>query len=433
MSEKRPVKRLEASRRSGNYIKQDFMSLGPRVKAGEPMILTTASVPVEIFRAMDIPYVFEPWFMGVVNAKQMGGKMYGYLKDGGYRDDVCSYCSMGLACSFDPNPEDGPWGGLPRPTIIMGGTDGIGCSCFAKLDELKAERFGAKLYSIQQCRQSNFNMPDNWWEKSADHWEDLIPKDRLDHYENEVRLLVEFLEMETGRKLDKNKFIHVLNNVNEQERYNKKVRDLVAKTKPTPAVASDTINAVQQAQWLRGSDWAVEHARLFAEEVQQLVDKGYAAIPNERVRLMWIGRGLWHSMNFYQHFEEKYGAGFIWTMYLGLAADGYPRHNVEENPFRNVAARVALIEEFLHNPKCVAQWYVNQAITHQIDGVVYLVPENCMANGDLAYNIINELESAKIPVCVLRSDPADAKQWSEEEMVAIVEDLIENRIMTKNQ
>lgn len=431
MADKRPIKRLEAAKRSGAHIKEDFQSLGPRVAAGEPMILTGAMSPIEVFRAMDIPYVIRPWWMGVVNAKQMGGKMYGYLKDAGYRDDICSYCSMDFACAHDPHPEEGPWGGLPKPTIYIGGSDGIGCSSCMKLDELIADKFGAKLFSIHQYKQVNFNEPDNWWEKEEKHWDELLSKERLDHYENEIRLLVEFLERETGRMLNKNKLIKILNNVNTQEYYNKQVRDLIARTKPSPAVISDTINAVQQAQWLRGTDWAVEHSRMFYEEVKNLVDQGIGAVPNEQVRLMWIGRGLWHSMLFYQHFEEKYGAAFIWTMYLGLGADGYPRHYVEENPFRNIAARIALIEEFLHNPKYAVQWYVNQAVTNQIDGVVYLVPENCMANGDLAYNIIHELEAAGVPVCVLRSDPADAKQWSEKEMVAEVEKLIEERILQK--
>ena len=323
MSDKRPVKRLEAARRSGAHIKEDFMTLGPRVAQGEPLVLTGAMTPMEIFRAMDIPYLVKPWWMGVVNAKQLGGKMYGYLKDAGYRDDMCSYCTMSLACAHDPHPEEGPWGGMPRPTILLGGSDGVGCSSYFKLDELEAEALGAKLYSMHQFKQANFDCPDNWWEKEEKHWEDLQSKERTDFYEQEVRLLVNFLENETGRKLDKNKLIHVLNNVNEQEHYNKLVRDLVARTRPAPAVISDTINAVQQAQWLRGTDWAVEHAKRFYEEVKALADQGIGAVPNEQVRLMWIGRGLWHDMVFYQHFEEKYGAAFIWTMYMGLGADGY--------------------------------------------------------------------------------------------------------------
>jgi hypothetical protein len=40
---------------------------------------------------------------------------------------------------------------------------------------------------------------------------------------------------------------------------------------------------------------------------------------------MWVGRGLWSDMGFYQRWEDSHGAVFVWSMYLGLAADGYLR------------------------------------------------------------------------------------------------------------
>ena len=46
---------------------------------------------------------------------------------------------------------------------------------------------------------------------------------------------------------------------------------------------------------------------------------------DERVRLMWIGRGLWFNLGFYQRLAEEHGAVFVWSMYLAIAADGYIR------------------------------------------------------------------------------------------------------------
>ena len=186
-----------------------------------------------------------------------------------------------------------------------------------------------------------------------------------------------------------------------------------------------------QAQWHRGTRWGVEMAKSLYEEVKELVDKGIPAVPNEKIRLLWIGRGLWFNLAFYQHFEEKYGAAFIWTMYLGIAADGYIRHNVEENPIRSLASRFCFLEDILHVPPFNSQWFVKEARNNQIDGVVFLVPENCMNNGDFSYNIIKSLEDAGFPVCVLRADPADSKKWNQENMVAAVEELIENRIIPR--
>ena len=82
-----------------------------------------------------------------------------------------------------------------------------------------------------------------------------------------------------------------------------------------------------QPQWQRGTQWAVGHAKEFYEEIKGLVDAGHAACPNEKIRLMWIGRGLWFNLGFYQYFEEKYGAVFVWSMYLAMGADAYIRNN----------------------------------------------------------------------------------------------------------
>lgn len=55
------------------------------------------------------------------------------------------------------------------------------------------------------------------------------------------------------------------------------------------------------------------HAKSLYEEIKELIDKGEAAVPNEKYRMMWLGRGMWQDFGFYQRFEEKYGAVFMWS------------------------------------------------------------------------------------------------------------------------
>ena len=92
-------------------------------------------------------------------------------------------------------------------------------------------------------------------------------------------------------------------------------------------------------QWHRGTEWARDAARAFHEEVEGLVADGAAVCEDERLRLMWIGRGLWFNLGFYQHFQREYGAVFVWSMYLAIAADGYLRYGGP--PLRALAARFA--------------------------------------------------------------------------------------------
>lgn len=418
------IKSMEAAKTASKYQKEWFMGLSDRVKSGEPFAYLNADVPLEILRAMDIPFVVNQWWAAICSAKQMSPRYFELLSDNGYRDDLCSYCATAFAGSMDSEPEKGPWGGLPKPTLAI---TRLTCDSQGRIFELLAKNYGAKFYPMENTIPTY--VPDKWWEKASDDWENLYQKERLDAAVEELKGLIRFFEMETGRMFDENKLIEVMNLINEQESYYKKARDLIAETSPAPVTIADTVNAVMQAQWQRGTKWAAEHARKFYEEIETMVKNGHQACPGEKIRLMWIGRGLWFNLGFYQYFEEKYGAVFVWSMYLAMGADAYIRNNPEKDPLRALAARFIGMEDFLHMPPWNAEWFVSEAKHNNIDGVVYLVPENCMQAVEGSYFITKRLEDAGIPVLQLRADPVDARKWNQESMSVAVEDFLKTRIM----
>ncbi|MBQ8307075.1 MAG: 2-hydroxyacyl-CoA dehydratase [Blautia sp.] len=426
------VKKLQATAAASAYQKQWFAGLLERVKNGEDFGYLNADVPMEILRAMDIPFVVNQWWAAICGAKRMTRKYFGLLRDAGYRDDLCSYCATAFAESLDPDDHNydeagkpmGPWGGLPDPTLAI---TRLTCDCQSKIFELFAMNHGASFYAMENTVPRK--VPLNWFEMAPDHWEDLYDKDRLDTAVEELKELIRFLEMKTGKMFDINQLERVMNLINEQESWYKKIRDLIAECHPVPVTVVDTINAVMQAQWQRGTEWAVGHAKGLYEEIKALADKGEAAVPNEKYRLMWIGRGLWHDFAFYQRFEQKYGAVFMWSMYLAMGADAYIRNHVEDDPLRALAARYIGMEDFLHMPPWNNQWFLQQARQNDIDGVVYMIPENCMQAVEGSYFIIKTLEDAGIPVLSFHADPVDPRKWSAETMTGLVEEFIENRVM----
>lgn len=426
------VKKLKATAAAGAYQKEWFFKLKKRVEDGEHFAYLNADVPMEVLRTMDIPFVVNQWWAAICGAKRMTPKYYGLLKKEGYRDDLCSYCATAFAESLDPedhktDPEGkplGPWGGLPSPTLAI---TRLTCDCQGKIFELFARRHGADFYAMENTVPDK--TPGGWYEMAADNWEELYDKDRLDMAVEELKELIRFLEMKTGKMFDKNRLIGVMNLINEQEGWYRKIRDLIAASHPVPVTVVDTINAVMQAQWQRGTRWAADHARGLYEEIKELADNKEAAVPGERYRLMWIGRGIWHDFSFYQRFEKKYGAVFVWSMYLAMGADAYIRNHVEEDPLRALAARYIGMEDFLHMPPWNSQWYLQQARQNDIDGVVYMVPENCMQAVEGSYFIKKTLEDAGIPVLLFKADPVDARKWDAGSMTCLVEDFIEKRVI----
>ncbi|MFC5827547.1 2-hydroxyacyl-CoA dehydratase family protein [Nonomuraea insulae] len=77
-----------------------------------------------------------------------------------------------------------------------------------------------------------------------------------------------FLETTTGGRFGESRFREVMALVNEQEEWNRKTRDLIARTRPAPIGVNDGIPAVMLPQWHRGTEWARDAARSLYEEVR---------------------------------------------------------------------------------------------------------------------------------------------------------------------
>ena len=97
------VKKLAATKAASVYQKEWFAGLKKRVEQGEDFGYLNADVPMEVLRAMDIPFVVNQWWAAICGAKRMTKKYFGLLKEAGYRDDLCSYCATAFAESLDPD------------------------------------------------------------------------------------------------------------------------------------------------------------------------------------------------------------------------------------------------------------------------------------------------------------------------------------------
>ena len=206
------------------------------------------------------------------------------------------------------------------------------------------------------------------------------------------------------------------------------MRRLIATAPECPVRMTEQITNVMATQWVRGSEWALAHARAFHDEVKQRVDAGVAACPGERARLMWIGAGLWHDTGFYTAFEASHRAVFVWSMYLAFGPDGYIRYGLDD-PMAALASRTASFNEYLHNPPWAAEWIVHQAREHRIDGALVLRPRSMKPAGTGRLFIERALEDAGIPVLPIEADVVDARAWDADGARAGVRSFLETRVL----
>lgn len=378
----------------GLYQRDWFAGIRRRAAAGEPFAVINADAPQEIFRAFDVPFVVNQWWASIVAAKQQSRRYLELLERQGYPTTVEPYSAQGLSAALDADAGTAPWGGLPRPQWLSAFTS---TAATRGIFSSWAEETGAELIGFDRTIETRLELPPDWWDSLPHDWDGVLEKPRLDLIEAELGQAIERIERGTGRLFDEPKFREVMNLVNEQEDWYRRTRDLIARTRPAPVGVVDTMPATMVPQWHRGTVWGRDAAKALHDAVQQRVDLGQAACPGERLRLMWVGRGLWSDMAFYQRWEESHGAVFVWTMYLALAADGYLRYiKPGQKPLRALAARFVTMGDELRMPTWAGAWHVHEARRHGIDAAV--------AISDADPFVLRALEQSGVPVLRLAID-----------------------------
>jgi len=388
------------------------------VTRGESFVLAQADTPHEIFHVMDIPLVTNQWWSAYISAKQLSARYFEGLRERGYPDNGCKYCSLGLACTLAGDPASAPWGGLPRPTVVLAR---LTCDCVQRVFSQWADALGCEFFAMEAPAWRH--KEPRWFEHSARHWEEVYEQERIDLMVAEIEDLIVLLEKRTGKRFEMQRLVELMDSINEQEGYLWEAAQMIGEARPCPVSIADQMPNTMIPQWHRGSEWAVAHARKFRDEVASRVERGVGVAANERLRLMWIGAGVWHDPGFYQALEERLGAVFVWSMYLPFTGPQYIRE-VKDKPLEARASRICSMNEVLHLPPWMSNWMCSEAERCGIDAAVMLMPPDNRLSQSGTQLTAMALRDAGVPVLQLEADMVDAKNWSHERMVQLVENFL---------
>lgn len=394
------------------------------VEEAEPFVVAQADTPHEIFHAMDIPLVTNQWWSAYLAAKQLSERYFESLEENGYPANSCRYCSLGFACTLSGDAQTAPWGGLPRPVALVAR---LTCDCIQHVFGQWANALETDFFPLEAPAWTHKDSA--WFEHAYDQWNEVYQADRIQLMVDEMLELIKLLERKTDRRFDLERLAALMDKINEQEGYIAEAADLIGAARPCPVAIADQMTNTMIPQWHRGSPWAVAHARRFRDEVYERVRSGQAVCANERVRLMWIGAGLWHDTGFYNALEEQYGAVFVWSMYMPFAKPQYMR-NVKGQPLHALASRICSMNEVLHLPPWMGAWMVSEAKRCAIDAAVILMPPGSRISQSGIKLTAQSLDRAGIPALTVEVDMVASSGWNREEFVErIASFLRENRLI----
>jgi benzoyl-CoA reductase subunit B len=415
----RSRKLLKASKTITAFQKKYYQDVKERAAQGEPVIWTNVGLPYEIMYAMDLPIIFNLHWSALLSAKQLSPYYLDVLNRHGYFRDLCRYCSLPLGYFLDKDPGKAPWGGVPKPSaVVVDAAD----DPQIRIYELIAKELNIPIYLFD--RTAPYEIPKGVWCESLEsiEAESYRETERLDFQMRETESLISFLENLCGRSLSEVKLRETLETSNRHFDYIRQVLELTTR-KPCPISIADHMPNVINTQFFRGHPLGLEHAKLLYEEVQARVDQGLSACPNERIRLMHMVVPTWFSPGFFNSFEEKYGAVFVWMVYFAIVQQLH-RYDLKD-PIKALAGRYVGYTEVGLLPPYWPQWVVHWAKKCHIDAAVYQVADSCrMLSGPMRLTI-KALEDIGIPTLEMRSDYVDARDWDDDRMKSQLATFIE--------
>lgn len=318
-----------------NFMTKWMDGIKEHAEHGEGPWIINNYVPFEILQAMDIPFLelagpIEKYFEQIADSLPDGGPMPEERVRFGEAMKSIGKCGE---CMLEGYPEL-DW--FPK----LGGMilRQYECTVNTNYATHLARMYNKPLFLLERTNTMPFypRYPE-WWKIAEDDWESLLDKDEVDHYVEQLKSLIRFLEITTGKVFRMSKLEEIVDRINETCHYQKKIRDLFSRTSPVPVGIADHLEVYSPFQH-HGEPGVTEVLKTYYEEILERVENGKCLCPAEKTRLYWC-KGAWYSnVGYYRMFEKSHGAVFASSWYMNLGADAYPRAN-NGDPLRTIASR----------------------------------------------------------------------------------------------
>ena len=422
----RSRKILRCSAEVQKYQKEYVLSLKERIKE-EPYIFGEG--PGILYRSMGLHQIVQVYYGSLISAKQMSEYYFNRLNEEGYFRQLCRYCTAALGYLFDKKPEIAPWGGLPKPAAVVCGHM---CDAITRVLELCARQFDVPIFFMDSGHLPSKPPSAKWWEDS-----ETEPHHLARAVEN-LRELIQFLERTTGRRYRESKLAEALYRGVEASYYWQKGLDLACTTVPAPITIADVFSSVPMALWHKGTPQELECAKMFYNEIRDRVEKGMAACPNEKIRLMWRpDQPVWFSLGLYHNWEDKYGAIFIPSNYLEFQERpmfGGRNYGAINGDSLETLVRSGTNGLFIEKtfPTSAIDYWLYQAKRYKVDGVIWCQFESCRTLAGPSPFVCEALEKAGIPTLRFSADMLDVREWDDAHVKSMITSFVEMLLARKH-
>jgi benzoyl-CoA reductase/2-hydroxyglutaryl-CoA dehydratase subunit BcrC/BadD/HgdB len=235
--------------------------------------------PLEIYEAMDVMGLFIEFWGVISDAVQLESvpAALNISASTGTPGEVCSFFR-----NMDGLMHAGKW---PHTDFMLYATS----SC----DNVKAYHTLGRRYGIPSFGMERPYFP--YTTKALEHWK------------NEHKRLIAFLEEKTGKKLDYDRLKETVRLSYRLTELVLEIDKLVAHV-PSPMSAECFGGVLVAMRLLPGTQDAVDYLTSLRDELQERIDNGIGAVENERFRVYWSCFTPFWDPTLLGYMQQKYGA-----------------------------------------------------------------------------------------------------------------------------
>jgi benzoyl-CoA reductase/2-hydroxyglutaryl-CoA dehydratase subunit BcrC/BadD/HgdB len=392
--------RLRASRKMKELMTLYYMGAKMAEGKDKKIAWITSGGPVEFLIAADIIPIYPENHGAMLGASKMSVELCEVAEGLGYSRDICSYARGDIGSALtkkSPIP-----GGLPKPDFLLA-CNNI-CGTVLKWYEALSRIFNVPLFLLDT--------------PFVHH---KMTKESLGYVHRQFEELIEFIELQTKRKFDREKLMEVVRLSAESAILWKEVLDQCAH-RPSPMSCFDAFINMAPIVTLRGTKEVVDFYKDMKIELQERITQGISAVPNERFRLLWDNIPIWYKMRELGDLLSSYGAC--------LVADTYTSAWVFEgmetpDPLEGLA--LAYTTAYLNiSIDLMIERVLRLLKRFSIDGVMIHSNRSCKPYSLGQYDIQRLIyEKTGIPSLILEADMTDARVYSDAQVQTRVEAFIE--------
>lgn len=349
---------------------------------------TTVFVPYEILNSMSVSGMFIEFFGAMLAGTGMSSKYLDLSESKGFSTDSCSYHRTIIGAAMD--------GLLPEPDVLIGAS--IPCNGGVKALKRIGEIFNKDVFIL--------NIPID------------ITTDAVDYLTDQFEQMIEYIENETGRKLDYDKLKKTIKYNNQAREYLIELNNL-CKNVPSPANSNDLKNFIIYVL-LQGTEESVEVAKLFRDEFKFRIENGLTGLSKEKFRLMWIQNRIQFKTDILRVLEENYGAKIVIDELNHIWWEPMD----ENQPLRSLAKRI--ITHPIVGPADRRLEVITQlAQAYKIDGAVNPAHWGCRQSAGARVLFKDALQKIGIPLIHLDVDCVDQRNYAPGQIMTRLEAFLE--------